>query len=80
LFLEKDSADSQLSILEASRWYRRFVPVFWVYLVKASLLEGASKFEEEVSLAFLVDDMGLSRGMFMCREGREERWVMFRRS
>jgi len=38
-------------------------------LVKASL-KRASKLKEEVPLAFLVEDMGLSGEMFRCREGR----------
>jgi hypothetical protein len=41
-------------------------------LVKASL-KRASKLEEEDSLAFFVEDMGLSGEMFRYREGREER-------
>ena len=42
----RDSAESQLSILEASGQSRRFFSVCWVYLAKA-LLKRASKIKDK---------------------------------
>jgi hypothetical protein len=54
---KRDLAESQVSILRASGQSKRFFPVCWVYLAKASLKRASKTEDEEDLLVVRVEAM-----------------------